>query len=194
MQSTLKHAAPRIEQLVEGQRNLMKNSRTASKRLRKFHRFVEQQERQRLGKVGAEAARASVARAPANECGDLEVFGASAGEPRSEPLLAVVGMRRCSSPVGRQVAAQRVEGGEMQTDEDQSEEQAVEVEIDRGLLAEIMSKEDTATAVGNDASWQDSSGDTELSAIAAVKVQKFDGECHEDMSRPFLTADGGSDM
>jgi len=70
MQDALKHAGPRIEQLLDRQRQLMRSDDTATRRLNELHRFVLRREEQRLGQAGAKAARASA-------CSDPNTFANS---------------------------------------------------------------------------------------------------------------------
>jgi len=61
MRDALRHDAPRIESMLETQRQLMRAGGTATKRLSKLHSFVTTQEQRWTGQVGAEAARSSAA-------------------------------------------------------------------------------------------------------------------------------------
>lgn len=61
MWKSLRCNAPKIERMLEDQRNLMREGGTATKRLNKLHSFVVTKEKRLGGQMGAEAARMSAA-------------------------------------------------------------------------------------------------------------------------------------
>jgi hypothetical protein len=99
MRRTLTQGAPEIERMVENQRDVMQKSGTASRQLKKFDRFVERNEKFRVGEAGATAARAATT-AHASERGHFtyDRLDISKRHSRCEPLMAVAGMKRYSSP------------------------------------------------------------------------------------------------